>query len=109
MIFASVALSKWPQGVVYQVPDAEPRETSRDIFDEQIRDGNPERQGGLAPLLEMVAARVAKKSKRERERGCFPLNAHPNTEDLALSALLRTIIDEHWPVTNPPGGDTWHW
>lgn len=54
------ALSKWPPGGVVGVPDAEPRETRRDTFDEQIRAGNPERQGGLAPLLEMVAARVAK-------------------------------------------------
>lgn len=44
-----------PRGVVSRTQNRETCET----FDEQIGAGNPERQAGLAPLLEMVA-RVAK-------------------------------------------------
>lgn len=56
------------------------------IFDEQIRAGNPERQRGLAPLLEMVPSRKRERDRQPRGEG-GALNAHRRRR------VLHTLLD----------------
>jgi len=86
------------------------------IFDGQIRAGNPERQRGLAPLLEMVPPRESANGEGGRQgrgvEGGRPaaLNAHRvrvlhASSDLSLCRFgSRSLRREREGITLPPGG-----